>query len=103
MQVDHPVHQVEADEADRKDYARVFVDVARRHAKQLIKVLWNIYTRTGLLLLLLLLCMVMLMLMLASSTWSRVAARRLLHQIEAADAASQGSGVDLSLARGLRR
>lgn len=32
VQVDDPVHQIEADKADRKDDARVLVDIRRRYA-----------------------------------------------------------------------
>lgn len=39
MQVDDPVHEVEADEAHGEDDAGVLVDVAGRHAVQLVDVL----------------------------------------------------------------
>lgn len=39
MQVDDPVHEVEADEAHREDDARVLVDVGWRDAVELVDVL----------------------------------------------------------------
>lgn len=33
-EIDHPVHQVEAQEGDREDNPRIFVDVARLHTKE---------------------------------------------------------------------
>ena len=33
-EIDHPVHQVEAQEGDREDNPRIFVDVAGLHTKE---------------------------------------------------------------------
>lgn len=39
VQVDNPVHEIETDEADRENYSRVFVYVARRESVELVEVL----------------------------------------------------------------
>ena len=38
MQINNPVHEIEADEADRKDDARVFVDIGRGESAEFVEV-----------------------------------------------------------------
>lgn len=39
MQIDDPVHEIEADETDGKDDARVLVNVGRRETPQFVEIL----------------------------------------------------------------
>ena len=39
IQIDYPIHQVEANERNREEYSGIFVDVGRRNAAHLLQVL----------------------------------------------------------------
>lgn len=41
MQIDDPIHQIEANEADGKYDARVFVDIRGRNTQQFVDILQN--------------------------------------------------------------